>query len=111
VLVALGSQRAVSVLTEMLPLCRHPKANVREGVIWLLCFMPGAMGRSFTPLIADALPIIIAGLSDDADGVREVNQYDIHAAFAPNLSFCDHPSVLLFGTGVWPVTEAPDPTE
>ncbi|KAG5182622.1 armadillo-type protein [Tribonema minus] len=72
VLVALGFERAAGVLMEMLPLSRHPKAHVREGVTWLLCFMPAAMGKGFTPLINRSLPVVIAGLSDEADGVREV---------------------------------------
>jgi hypothetical protein len=72
VLVALGSQRAATVLAELLPLAAHPRAYVREGVMWVLCFMPAAMGRAFTPSIATSLPVVISGLSDEAEGVREV---------------------------------------
>jgi hypothetical protein len=70
--VALGSQRAATVLAELLPLAAHPRAYVREGVMWVLCFMPAAMGRAFTPSIATSLPVVISGLSDEAEGVREV---------------------------------------
>ena len=69
---ALGSQRAATVLAELLPLAAHPRAYVREGVMWVLCFMPAAMGRAFTPSIATSLPVVISGLSDEAEGVREV---------------------------------------
>ncbi|CAM9143400.1 unnamed protein product, partial [Chrysoparadoxa australica] len=73
VLVALGGTRAEGVLTELLPLANHSSAPVREGLLWLLCFLPGSMGREFTPLIGIALPLILKGLSDEADVVREVS--------------------------------------
>ncbi|CAM9654236.1 unnamed protein product, partial [Hapterophycus canaliculatus] len=72
VLVVLGAHRASSVLGDLLPLAAHPKGAVREGVLWVLCFLPGAMGKSFAPIIPSSLPVVLAGLSDEVEAVREV---------------------------------------
>lgn len=72
VLVVLGVHRATSVLEDLLPLAAHPKGSVREGVLWVLCFLPGAMGKDFAPVIPLALPVVLAGLSDEVEAVREV---------------------------------------
>lgn len=72
VLVVLGATRASSVLSDLLPLAAHPKGSVREGVLWVLCFLPGAMGKDFAPIIPSALPVVLAGLSDEVEAVREV---------------------------------------
>ncbi|CAM9376956.1 unnamed protein product, partial [Choristocarpus tenellus] len=72
VLVVLGVDRAKSVLEDLLPLAAHPKAPVREGVLWVLCFLPGALMKDFAPIIPQALPVVLAGLSDEVETVREV---------------------------------------
>lgn len=73
VLVVLGPNRASTVLGDLLPLAVHPKGSVREGVLWVLCFLPGAMGKDFAPIIPQALPVILAGLSDEVEAVRDVS--------------------------------------
>lgn len=72
VLVALGIDRVAGVLSELLPLKSHPKFNVREGVIWVLCFLPPALGDAFAQHIPDSLPVVLSGLSDEAESVRDV---------------------------------------
>lgn len=72
VLVVLGPLRAWAVLGDLVPLAAHPKGSVREGVLWVLCFLPGAMGKDFAPFIPNALPVVLAGLSDEVEAVREV---------------------------------------
>lgn len=72
VLVVLGPLRASSVLADLLPLAAHPKGSVREGVLWVLCFLPGAIGKDFAPIIPQALPVVLSGLSDEVEAVREV---------------------------------------
>lgn len=72
VLVVLGVLRASSVLSDLLPLAAHPKGSVREGVLWVLCFLPGAMGKDFAVIIPSSLPVVLAGLSDEVEAVREV---------------------------------------
>ncbi|CAM9326832.1 unnamed protein product, partial [Phaeothamnion confervicola] len=72
VLSALGAARAAAGLRELLPLAAHPRAAVREGVLWSLAFMPAALGRDFAPLISVSLPVLLAGLADEAEPVRDV---------------------------------------
>jgi hypothetical protein len=72
VLVALGDARVKAVLGDVLALKSHPRPAVREGVLWLLSFLPPALGAGFTPYLGDALPVILAGLTDEMEAVREV---------------------------------------
>lgn len=72
VLVVMGADRAKSVVGDLLPLAAHPKGAVREGVLWVLCFLPGAMSKDFAPIIPQALPVVLSGLSDEVEAVREV---------------------------------------
>jgi hypothetical protein len=57
---------------EILPLRSHPRASTREGVLWVLTFLPSALGQAFTSLIDLSLPALIGGLSDDSEPVRDV---------------------------------------
>jgi hypothetical protein len=45
---------------------------VREGVLWLISFLPNSLGHSFGHVIERVLPFVLQGLSDDQEGVREV---------------------------------------
>ncbi|RLN71944.1 hypothetical protein BBJ28_00007501, partial [Nothophytophthora sp. Chile5] len=79
VLVALGSDRVERVMRDdILPLARHPKYSVREGVLWVLAFLPPAFGKQFAMFLREALPIIVAGLSDEAESVRDVAMHSGH---------------------------------
>jgi hypothetical protein len=72
-LVAGGAQVVEDVMKEeILPLRSHPQASTREGVLWVLTFLPSSLGQSFTPLIDVSLPALIGGLSDDSEPVRDV---------------------------------------
>ena len=72
-LVAGGASVVDEVMKEeILPLRSHPQASTREGVLWVLTFIPSSLGQSFTPLIDVSLPALIAGLSDESEPVREV---------------------------------------
>lgn len=44
----------------------------REGLMWFLSFLPYTLRESFSNYIPSSLPVILKGLSDDNDGVREV---------------------------------------
>ena len=72
VMVSLGDTRVRAVLTDLLALKGHPRYHVREGVLWVLNFLPPALGAGFTPYLADTLPVILAGLTDETESVREV---------------------------------------
>ncbi|KAI2506869.1 HEAT repeat [Fragilaria crotonensis] len=72
-LVAGGAQVVEEVMKdEILPLRSHPQASTREGVLWVLTFLPSSLGQSFTPLIDVSLPALIGGLSDESEPVRDV---------------------------------------
>ena len=60
------------MLDDILPLASHPSPSTREGVLWVLCFLPPALGQGFTVMLDASLPALINGLSDDNEQVREV---------------------------------------
>ncbi|KAF0720449.1 Aste57867_293 [Aphanomyces stellatus] len=73
VLVALGLEPLDGYLRdEIFPIARHPKPSVREGVLWVVAFLPPALGKLFAKYLTKVLPMVVAGLSDEAEGVREV---------------------------------------
>lgn len=73
VLIASGSIMVEDTMrSEILPLRSYPEASTREGVLWMLTFLPPAMGQGFTSLIDVSLPALISGLSDDSEPVRDV---------------------------------------
>jgi len=73
VLIAGGTKLVEDIMREeILPLKSHPEASTREGVLWVLTFMPSSLGHAFTPLIDVCLPALLSGLSDDNEQIREV---------------------------------------
>ena len=72
VLTAGGPHLVQQVMTEeILPLKSHPQASTREGVLWVLTFLPTS-SANFAPLIDASFPALIRGLSDDSEPVRDV---------------------------------------
>jgi HEAT repeat protein len=73
VLIASGTSVVENVMQDdILPLASHASPSHREGVLWVLCFLPPALGQGFTALLDDSLPPLINGLSDENEQVREV---------------------------------------
>jgi len=72
VLVALGGETLQDAIRFNVSKTKHELPNVREGVLWFLAFLPGAMGRVFSEHLTALLPIILSGLADETDSVREV---------------------------------------
>jgi HEAT repeat protein len=72
VCLALGGNRVVDVLQQTLPLHLSTKGAAREGLLWLLSFLPAVLQESFADHIATTLPVVLSGLSDSIDSVREV---------------------------------------
>ena len=73
VLIASGTTEVDDVMrNEILPLRSHPESSTREGVLWMLSFLPPALGQGFAPLIDISLPALVSGLSDDNEPVRDV---------------------------------------
>ena len=50
----------------------HSSHSAREGLLWLLTFLPSVLGEPFSAYISATLPVVLSGLSDDSEGVREV---------------------------------------
>ncbi|GMI31680.1 hypothetical protein TrCOL_g1939 [Triparma columacea] len=72
-LVAKGGNTIFEVMTnELIPLSTHPKATTREGVLWVLTFLPNILNQNYSPLIDPTLPALLSGLSDESEPVREV---------------------------------------
>lgn len=82
-LVAAGGTRLVDTLHQsLLPLAQAGKGDPeaackREGVLWTLAFLPATMNArlgpdAFAPLIPLVFPLVVQGLADESDGVREV---------------------------------------
>jgi len=73
ILVAGGASMVQNVMVnEILPLNSHPKAGTREGVLWVLTFLPSALGQAYASLIDESLPALLNGLADDNETVRDV---------------------------------------
>jgi HEAT repeat protein len=73
VLIAGGTGVVETVMEEELfPLASHPKPAAREGALWMLAFLPTALGLAFAPMIESTLPIVLRGLADDSEPVRDV---------------------------------------
>jgi len=73
VLLACGNATVESVIMDdILPLKSHPSASTREGVLWILTFLPPALGQGFTPMLDACLPALISGLSDENEEVRDI---------------------------------------
>ena len=69
---ALGAARLADVLQQTLPLCNSQSYAAREGLLWLLSFLPTAMPQPFAQHISTTLPVVLGGLSDSVESVREI---------------------------------------
>uniref|UniRef100_A0A7S2RDU6 TOG domain-containing protein n=1 Tax=Mucochytrium quahogii TaxID=96639 RepID=A0A7S2RDU6_9STRA len=75
VICALGEEYTNMVLDEnIFCVANDASSFVREGVVWVLVFLPPCLGaEDNSPLIDRELPIIIKGLSDESELVRDVS--------------------------------------
>ena len=60
------------ILSELLLNATHPRACVREGVMWTISFLPSTLGPRFAALVPTVLPAIVSGLADESEMVAEV---------------------------------------
>lgn len=60
-----------SLLPRVLAMCDSPLPAARQGYLGLFQFLPDTLGSRFEALLEVVLPVIIKGLSDDQDMVRE----------------------------------------
>eukprot|EP00939_MAST-03C_sp_MAST-3C-sp1_P004375 g4375.t1 len=56
---------------DLLPAAKNTKNHVREGVQWVLVFLPTTFGPAFAECLSSVLPIIVGGLCDESEPVRE----------------------------------------
>ena len=60
VLVALGPERLENtLLKELLPCQSNAEAYVREGVMWILAFLPPIMGGHFAEILEHAYTLLL----------------------------------------------------
>ena len=73
VLVALGADRLDTVLkTEIFPKKGSKDAQTREGVLWVLVYLPLALGETHNlPYISTSLEVVLKGLADESEPVRD----------------------------------------
>lgn len=90
VLHALGSEKLMDVLRQMLPLANHPKPAPREGLLWLLAFLPSTMGEDFAGLINIALPVVLkVGSGFHAELGVATDDFFICRGWRMTLSLCE----------------------
>jgi HEAT repeat protein len=94
VLVELGSEQFMKILPEIVTNAGNPATppEAREGYMGLFVFLPGVMKAAFAPHIEHVFPVLIQGLSDSLQSVREVAQ---RAASAICAQFAQSHATLL----------------
>lgn len=73
VLTALGEPTLSTTLASLLPLSSSPKPAPREGFLWVVVFLPASMGHAFARFVPRLFPIVLNGIADDSDLVRDVS--------------------------------------
>ena len=72
VLAAVGEPLLSTVLGQILHLSKSSEPAPREGLHWFLAFLPQSLGKEFTRHISMCLPVVIRGLADEREAVRDV---------------------------------------
>lgn len=75
VLVALGPARLKAFLPDILTNAtdQQAPADVREGYLGLFVYLPTAFKESFQDYVPEVLPVLLGGLADDSEPVRDVS--------------------------------------
>ena len=69
---ALGPNRTRSIFNQVMTAKGARRIGAREGLLWVLSFLPTSIGDQFGEYINHALPCVLEGLADSEDSVREV---------------------------------------
>jgi HEAT repeat protein len=72
VALVLGRPRVKAILDEAIAYRSSAKSASREGLFWLLTFLPAVLNEAFAEYIPYTLPVILVGFSDSNESVREV---------------------------------------
>ncbi|RKF81296.1 eIF-2-alpha kinase activator GCN1 [Golovinomyces cichoracearum] len=73
VLAGLGISRLDETLPTIIQNASSPKPGIREGFISLFVFLPVCFGNSFTNYLTRIIPLILQGLADDVESIREIS--------------------------------------
>lgn len=73
VLAGLGTSRLEDTLPTILQNAVSSKSEVREGFISLFIFLPVCFGNSFANYLSRIIPIILQGLADELESIRETS--------------------------------------
>jgi HEAT repeat protein/predicted RecB family endonuclease len=68
----LGAAKLHAILSEVLPWKNSKSSSAREGLMWLLSFLPAIQSSAFVSEIPNTLPVTLVGLGDTSESVREV---------------------------------------
>eukprot|EP00817_Percolomonadidae_sp_ATCC50343_P008160 CAMPEP_0117432536 /NCGR_PEP_ID=MMETSP0758-20121206/12001_1 /TAXON_ID=63605 /ORGANISM="Percolomonas cosmopolitus, Strain AE-1 (ATCC 50343)" /LENGTH=1593 /DNA_ID=CAMNT_0005222505 /DNA_START=1023 /DNA_END=5801 /DNA_ORIENTATION=- len=60
------------VIPEILEFVHHDVAKIREGYLRIFAYLPSMMVRDFKTVLADSIPIVLEGLSDEDEDVRNI---------------------------------------
>ena len=71
VLAALGDQKLEGLMPTLLEGASRRDARAREGFALLWVQLPSTLGERFARHLVDVLPLVLSGLADEAEPVRE----------------------------------------
>ena len=69
---SLSGERMGEVISQTLPLAQSVQFTAREGLLWFISSLPMATGDAFAPHVPSCIPLVMEGLNDPVESVREV---------------------------------------
>lgn len=69
---ALGDRFLESIFSKVIPFQSSTKMESREGLMWFLSFLPVVLKEQYTRYVELTFPMIMKGMADDFDNVREI---------------------------------------
>ncbi|RDW29666.1 armadillo-type protein [Yarrowia lipolytica] len=73
VVCGLGLRKLEEILPQVIKSCASPKNHIRAAFMPLMIFLPATFGNSLTPYLSQIIPVILSGLADDVDSVRDAS--------------------------------------
>ena len=84
-LFALGEDKLRAMLPELCDGCRNAAdPTAREGYAMLWVHLPAVYGAKFEPFLPDVLPLVLLGLADDMEPVRDASMRAAQAPIEPS---------------------------
>jgi hypothetical protein len=72
VLASLDMSLFIDLLPQFLHNANHSLVHVREGALGMFVFLPAAFGQRLSPFLAQIMPMILQGIADEIESVRDV---------------------------------------